>query len=429
MKKRLFCLITALLLVLSAGCGLQGKQPDGGDMIYEDFPEGEITLPEMPTIPPEPTEITFLAAGDIMCHKPQLNGAKNSDGTYSFTRWFKHIKSLVSGADIAMANLETTLSGAERGYSTYPMFNTPDSIADAMVDCGFDIVSHANNHSYDKGLSGIIRTNQVLKEKGFTVIGTSETAGGAKYAVVDVQGIKLGLIAYADDLSPGTNSYRTINGIKMTTESLDYINTYNPQTFEALRTSVAADVAACRQAGADMIIAFFHWGVEYQLTHHSFQQKTAQMLCDEGVDVIIGSHPHVPQDSAVLTSTDGTRQTLCWYSLGNLVSNQCRDTLDYKNAAYTETGMIVTLTIRKTYDGICTVSAVEQTPTYVHRFYASGRYLYEIVPAAAAAAAPAQYGLTQSSHGTTRAKQAAGNTARVVGNAVPAALVKEESVG
>ena len=148
----------------------------------------------------EEKSVTLLFAGDVMAHKKQVDYHKFGK-KYDFTGDYKYIKDIVSAADIAVANLETPLSG-KAPYSGYPRFNAPDALADALLYAGFDVVATANNHIRDQKDAAMKRTASFLSKKGFTVIGTS-AKGGPKYAVVEKNGIKLGFINFTISLNQG----------------------------------------------------------------------------------------------------------------------------------------------------------------------------------------------------------------------------------
>lgn len=353
------------------------------------------------------TEATILSVGDILTHIPQLEYAKAvGNGGYNFSNSFKYISSIVSSADYAVANLETTLSGEAQGYSGFPAFNSPDALLDAIKDAGFDMMLFANNHCYDRRLSGFIRTQEQITQRGLSYIGAKTEPQNKAYQVVDINGIKVGMLNYAEDLSGGNTERRTINGNLISDGDLDYMNLYNLSLLNELYADIDESLADMRENGADIIIAYMHWGLEYHTEHNKYQEDVAQALCDRGVDVIIGGHPHVIQDVEILTDSAGTgHTTLCYYSLGNFVSNQNRQTLTGNSSAqYTEAGLMVQLTVRKYSTGEAMVVSAESIPTFVHRYMASnGFYAHEILPISNALAHPADYNLNASSFGKSNA--------------------------
>ncbi|MBR6807974.1 MAG: CapA family protein [Clostridia bacterium] len=364
------------------------------------------------TIPPAPefdpysyTESTLLVAGDIMYHQPQLNAAFNrATGEYDFTGTYRYIKDIVSAADYAVVNFEATMSGNEYySYSGYPTFNAPDSAFTPLIDAGFDMMLFANNHCYDYGNHGLIRTQQVFDQYGMDYIGARKTTEDRSYMNVNVGGITVGMLNSTDDISYGNLAKRTINGITIRDGDLELMDIFNLSLLDEFYAVVEERIDTLRTEGAELIVYYIHWGTEYQLVHNDTQAAIAQKLCDLGVDVIIGGHPHVVQDAEMLTSTvDGAHQTLCFYSLGNVVSNQNRLTMgDLVNKAYTENGLMVRLTLRKYANGECMVSAVETIPLWVHRYNDPTTWVlkYDVLPIETALADPAAYGLYNSSFG------------------------------
>ncbi len=357
------------------------------------------------------TEMTLLSAGDVMYHTPQLEAARNgATGEYDFSDTYRFIKPIVSAADYAAVNFETTMPGPDWGYSGYPVFSTPDSGFSTLLDCGFDMMLFANNHCYDTGMKGVRRTQQVFRESGVDWIGAREGSSGKTYRTVTVNGITLGMLNSTDDIAYGRTNPRTINGINLSSEALECLDIFNHSLLDEFYERVDGRIKELKNSGADLIVYYIHWGNEYYLEHNEVQEQIAQKLCDLGVDVIIGGHPHVIEDAEILTSSsDPSRKTLCFYSLGNLVSNQNRLTMgDTMNKEYTENGLMVKLTIRKYSTGECMVTEVETIPLWVHRYYngEKGATSYDIIPLEAAIASPEEYGLYSSSFGLSNAAEA-----------------------
>ena len=359
--------------------------------------QAETTVTAAPTQVPSPepltyTEITFLSAGDIMYHRPQIRAAKTGDGGYDFTNNMQYVKPIIEQADFATANLETTFSGPEIGYEAkqFPYFNAPDAVADSLVFAGFDLLFTANNHCYDHGGSGLKRTLGVLEDRGLDYVGTRKDESYPSYKTVDVQGIRIGLINYTLEMGSEGDIVR-INGNTVAAEDKTLIDTFSEEAPDKLYAEIEARMRELREGGADCVIVCLHWGVEYALEPNSSQRAIAQKLCDMGVDVLLASHPHLIEPVEVITSSDGTRQMPCYFSMGNYISNQSRDSLasDTVNAIYTENGMMPILTIRKYSNGETYVRKIEYISTWVH-IHGS----YEIVPIAAALEDPNAYGLT-----------------------------------
>ena len=370
-------------------------------------------------------EITLLSAGDIMFHMAQIEYAKaaGENGTYDFTNTFKYIKDLDSSADYAVANFETTLAGDAYKYSGFPAFNAPDSTLDAIKYAGFDMMLFANNHCYDTYKHGLIRTQEKFIDYGLDYIGAKLDPENDGCLTVDIGGVKVGMLNYVDDLSGGITEPRYINGRVIREGDLGYMNIYNLSLLDEFYDEVRQNIDAMRAGGADIIIFYIHWGHEYKTKHNWYQEQVAQELCNLGVDVIIGGHPHVVQDVAILTNEhDSTKKTLCYYSLGNLVSNQNRVTLgeDFSNSSLTEGGLIVKLTIRLYSTGECLVVKAEAIPTWVHRYKTNIGIVHEIVPAKAALENPEAYGLTATSFGKKNAEEVYKATLNIIGGVTEA---------
>lgn len=279
-----------------------------------------------------PCEAELLFVGDAMAHGPQLRAALQPDGTYDFTPCFDALRPEISGADYAVVNLETPVSGGK--YSGYPMFNAPDSYVDALRDAGFDLSLTANNHTLDRGDSGLRKTLHLLDSLGVDHIGTyADAAERAERLpmIVDVKGFRVGLLNY----TYGTNGLKVRGDVVV-----DYID----------RDLIAADVKALRQAGAEVIIANMHWGEEYQLQPVPSEKTMADYLVSLGVDVVMGSHPHVVQPVETRTNPLTGTPVQVIYSLGNFISNQ-QDT-------NSRGGLMVKLRLRR-HEGKVTVSAPE----------------------------------------------------------------------
>ncbi len=356
------------------------------------------------------TDISVLSAGDIMYHMTQLNSAYNaSAGTYDFSENFKYVKNIISSADYAIANFETTLSNQEK-YTAFPSFNSPLSVMDSIKDAGFDMLLFANNHCYDYKKQGFLATLAHFQEYGFEYIGGKTEASAKSYMVKDVKGVKLGLLNYTDTITQPNGQYNTINGITINDGCEELMDIYVRGREEALYTEVAERISDLKANGAELILLYIHWGDEYKLEPIGGQKEVAQKLCDLGVDVIIGGHPHVIEPMEILTSqNDPSHSTVCFYSLGNFISNQNRlsfQDLEQSIRPYTENGLMVTLNIRKYSTGDVYVRSIDYTPTWVHRYPKDSGYHYNVVPLPQANSDPASYALTASDFGVDHAAAA-----------------------
>ena len=263
-------------------------------------------------------EWSFLAVGDIMVHKEQLKRAyQPASDSFDFTESFVYAKPFIESANYAFANLETTLAGRStntksesgsmyRGYSGYPNFNAPESLADALKAAGFDFLGTANNHSLDKGLNGVINTLAYLRQIDMPHTGTFDTTEERDtLKVVESGGLKIGVIAY---------TYAT-NGISLKAEDMYRINTldnYQAGQIEQLYETVRK----AKEQPIDLLFVMMHYGNEYwEKPEKTYQAGITQKLIELGVDMVIGSHPHTLQpliyteNDAILLKKSETEQT------------------------------------------------------------------------------------------------------------------------
>lgn len=244
----------------------------------------------------------ILFAGDAMMHTGQLEAAKDGEG-YSYDYCFQEIAPYIQEADYAVVNLETPIGTSN--FSGYPQFNAPESYPKALADAGFDLFLTANNHTLDRRDKGLRQTVATLDSLGLTHIGTYANPSDRRKkipCVVNINGFKVGFVNY---------TYGT-NGFSVSTDAIvDYINA----------DKIHADIAATRDAGAEIIVAAVHWGEEYTLTPVAYEKKWAKVLEDEGVDIIMGSHPHVVQPMELRPNRKTGRPLFLAYSHGNFISN------------------------------------------------------------------------------------------------------------
>ncbi len=265
--------------------------------------------------------ISIYFAGDIMQHEAQLKAALRADGTYYYTGCFTQVTPEIEAADIAVCNFETTLGGAP--YSGYPQFCSPDELAAAVRDAGFDIFLTANNHCLDRRTRGLVRTLDVLDSLGIPHLGTyrdlAERDSLYPY-IIERNSMRIALLNY---------TYAT-NGIPVAAPCIvNYIDT----------TQIKADVIRARQLHADCIIACMHWGTEYRLVPDKSQKTLEEWLYSIGVDHIIGGHPHVVQPVRTLPHRYHAGSSLTVWSLGNYISNM--------SAPHTFQGLAVTTRLIK----------------------------------------------------------------------------------
>ena len=295
----------------------------------------------------EDTTFHLTAIGDIMCHNTQYMDAYNTDtGEYDFSYVFKDIEYYIKNSNITVANLETTFSGEDVGYSNYPRFNTPDALAYNLKKLGVDVVSTAGNHSLDYGFDGLSRTIDVLDKADISHVGTYQTQEERDTIVFKyVKGIKIAFLDYA---------YGT-NGITIPSDKPYCINLIDKEL-------IKKDIETAKSQEADIIVASVHWGTEYSTVPNDTQNELADFLFQNGVNIILGTHPHVLQkmEKRTVTLEDGSTQDgFIIYSLGNFISDQ--------NADNTRTSIILDLQITKHTDKSVTIDDINYIPIYMYK--------------------------------------------------------------
>ncbi|MDQ3108556.1 MAG: CapA family protein [Bacteroidota bacterium] len=304
--------------------------------------------------------ITISFAGDLMCHTPQISNAKKADGTYDFNPSFKEIAPFLSEADVTMANLECTFAGKGRPYGGYPAFNSPDEYLQAIKNSGIDFLVTSNNHSMDSGEEGLQRTLKKVRENEFGSTGTFDSKRDRdSIRVLDVKGIKVAVLNY----TYGTNGAYPSASKKWMLNVAD----------SAL---VRDDVLRARKMNADIVLVFYHWGIENKQAPVAQQDTMFHWAADAGADLIIGAHPHVLEPVSYFKTAMNAKldSGIVAWSLGNFLSNQYW--------RYTDAGVILNLSITKnTVTGKMSMQPFSYVPTWVYRAYDPSLLQHVIVPA------------------------------------------------
>lgn len=250
-------------------------------------------------------EAVLLFVGDAMQHQAQLDKAKElGKGSYDYSDCFTLIEPAIKRADYAVCNLEVPLGGPPN-YSGYPCFSAPDSYAEQLKEAGFDMMLTANNHCLDRRDKAARRTLDVLDSLGIDHTGTFRNVSERDSLVPlikDINGFKVAFLNY----TYGTNGIPPQDGIEVA-----YID----------KDKISKEIALARKKNAEIIIVAMHWGIEYVLLENNVQRNLADFLVDNGVDIIIGGHPHVVQPMKVIHNEKDDKDVLIVYSLGNFISN------------------------------------------------------------------------------------------------------------
>ena len=408
MKKILFLLLICILL---AGCGeaapaflqenlvadLDAAPPpeDETDPLPEPEPSPEPEPEPQPTPEPEPIQISIMAAGDIMFHGAQIIAAydKTTD-THDFSYSFQFIKDIISSADLAMANLECPLAGPDKPYS-YPnskSFSAPDTAAKAVKDAGFDVISTINNHSNDRRADGLLRTVDVVREHDMIAVGTRKDVSEPLYYIIDVKGIRVGVTAYSYGTRPSSDSV-ALNGTRIDKKLSDLVNVFEYKNIAKDLIHMRQVVDDMRNDGAELVVFMVHAGSEGSRKQNKYQTELAKGLCEAGVDIYFGAHPHVLQPVEIITSNTGHRMVVA-YSLGNFIANQ-RSRYNPK-WTYNEDAMLLSVKYTKQPGESVELSAIEYLPTWTMLDTIDGRRYYTILPLEKALASPDDYDLVTS---------------------------------
>ncbi len=298
--------------------------------------------------------ITLMMVGDMLIHTSVWTSGQRSDGTYNFDHFFTHMADEFSGADISIVNQETILGGTEHGLEDFPYFNSPQELGDAEVAAGVDVALSATNHALDHGFEGIQWDLAYWREKHPEILvpGIADSQELADtIQIIERSGIKVALLNYTQH----TNSIPLPDGAAYCVKKLHL-------------SDLAGDVQRAREAGADFVIAFPHWGTEYVYTPDEDQIAYAHKFVDAGVDAIIGTHPHVIENVEVWDGADGKRVPIFW-SLGNYVSGQIEKPRML--------GGMAKLTLQKT-GSTCKVTEYSMTPTVTHRAQGTAMGVYKL---------------------------------------------------
>ena len=399
MKKLILICLSTLTIFVTSSCGTSQpnvqKLNESKNSIVDnqnDQVEKKEEVKGVSDIKP-PVEIQLTAVGDILIHAAQLRAHYNKNtNKYDFHNDFKFVKSYIEKADFAITNIETTFGGEETKFTGYPTFNSPDELADALKNTGFDGISTASNHILDRGEIGFFRTLNVLKEKNFINLGSRADEKVPAFSVVDIKGIKVGMTAFVYE-TPTQGNHKTLNAIPIPKSMTNLINTFDYNNLEAEYLEMKSIINKMKDQKCDVILFEMHWGEEYQRQPNRYQKEIAQKLSDFGVDIIFASHPHVLQPIEFVKSSVSGKDTLVAYSMGNFVSNQRYELLPNQKR-YTEDGLIVNARIRKDFEKEqTTIVEASYIPTWVNLYKENGKDIYEIVPLNDALLNPEAYNL------------------------------------
>ena len=334
-----FKLIWVAAVILScsclSSCASPETEPTLSTVSVSPLPTPTPKPTPLPTPTPEPTEppfeeydITLMALGDNLMHMGIVYTGQQADGSYDYSFLFENITDFIDASDIRIINQETIMAGNQLGFSGYPRFNSPTEVGDAIAAAGFNVVLHASNHTADKGLDGIKSCAAFWEQyPEILVVGMSgdtsqesvseDAAEESSIPILTIGDITFAVLNYT--YGPNMETLpKSLRG------HLNMLCNYDPDTgridFTTLNPQVVQDISEAKEM-ADIVIVCPHWGTEYVTKASRYQQAFAKEMAAAGADLIIGTHPHVPQPVEWIVTEDG-HKTLCYYSLGNYVSTQ-----------------------------------------------------------------------------------------------------------
>ncbi len=263
----------------------------------EKIPDQDIQEQETPD-----QDISIIMAGDMLLHTDILESGLQDDGTYNYDHLFTHTRDLISSTDLALVNEEVILGGSELGLSGYPEFNAGYEVGDALVNAGFNVICHANNHALDMGETGLLNCLNFWRTSypDVHVLGIHDSEEDRNtLCYIEEKGITIAVLNYTYGINQESSPH---------SYSVDMLD----------ETQVTADLAEAGE-NADFIIVVPHWGTEYETTPSDYEEEWAQLFLENGVDLVLGAHPHVIQPVEWLSDDEGHRM-LVYYSLGNYIS-------------------------------------------------------------------------------------------------------------
>jgi poly-gamma-glutamate synthesis protein (capsule biosynthesis protein) len=377
----------------------------------------EARHPDAPYRPSPVRQAKIQLAGDILLHANVVAAARAGEG-YDFNQYFETIAPYFDG-DLTIVNMETPIDayGDNATRSTFPRFNVPREILPALKKAGIDMLVTANNHAFDQGFSGLARTRELILEAGFLTTGTTATPEQYdEYTIINVNGIKVGVIAYSS-MDNGL-------GALIPAEMRPYaMRRFSENASSA--PAMIADMERCREAGAELIILSLHWGAEYVDAPTRGQKELARLLVEGGADIVMGNHSHCVQPIELVETSRGKR--LIFYSLGNFFVDQNNRAVDRPKTQY---GMLANINVKKIGSAIFLEAAYLPTFTYKYRDTAMpNNQNFRLVPMFGyqADGLMADVYLYHDNEGRRRHDEAYAHVLEIAGDAIPVYTIKHNS--
>ncbi|MDO5040864.1 MAG: CapA family protein [Peptoniphilus sp.] len=345
MKKVIYALVAIFFASLALAIGMYYMGFPTGKDVAETNKAHELKKDTEEVQEPETHEVKIWATGDIMYHMPLYKNNFNQEREeYDFSSYYRRVSEYLKGADLVVGNFESTVN-PDRPLSGHPMFNTPPEAIRYLKQSGFDILSTANNHCLDTGVEGVHSTIDAMDKAGIKHFGTY--VDNREPLIVEYNNIKIGFVSYSE----------IFNGLDplVGDDQKDMISPLNEEV-------ILKDLSELKNRGADYIICYPHWGVEYSRIPKEKQKYFNDFLIENGVDAVLGSHPHVVQPFETKEFEGEEKFTI--YSMGNSISNQ---RIKWIGRRGVESGVFVELNLEKTGDKTV-LKSYKLFPTYVNRY-------------------------------------------------------------
>lgn len=350
-----FCF--CLFLGLATACGTTDSKPEFSmpeslvestiDIVTSQAESEQMSEPDI-TKEQEASTMEIIMVGDMLMHTKVMDKGLLEDGSYNFDYLFEHVADKIEAADLALVNQETILGGVELGLSGYPRFNSPFALGDSEVRAGFDLILHATNHALDKGKSGLINCmnfwQQNYPDMSYIGINNSTEAQNNNIFIFTKGDITIAVLNY----TYGTNGIEEPEDMPYAVNYLD-------------KDKVVSDLAKADEL-ADFVIVCPHWGTEYKLDVSKYQEKWAKIFLENGVDLVIGTHPHVIEPVEWVSDEEGNKM-LVYYSLGNFVNGTSGTG---EGVANRMVGGMADIVLEKTEDGEVEIKEYDAIPLVCH---------------------------------------------------------------
>lgn len=339
------------------------KQPTESQMVeVEETQASEMEILEIESLDSEELQesetLQIVMIGDMLMHDRIIESGLKEDGSYNFDHLFSNVKDSITEADIAIVNQEAILGGPKYGYTGYPSFNSPYELGDALVNAGFNVVLHATNHAMDKGKNAVLNCMDYWEtnhpEIAYLGINRSQEAQDENIYVFEQDGMKVAILNY---------TYGT-NGIPLPSKMPYLVNLMDED-------KIRADIQKAEEI-ADFTIVCPHWGTEYNFGTDSSQEKWTQIFLEEGVDLVLGAHPHVIEPIEWVKDENGN-EMLVYYSLGNFVNGTASTGHGVTNRMV---GGIADVTIGRNEEGEVEIIEYGAVPIVCHVGYGTDYTVY-----------------------------------------------------